>query len=174
MDKKGFTLIELLVVIAIIGILSSVVMASLSTAREKAKIAKVRSELRQISTAITMLEGDTSQWPGHQTPGIVCTNLPLGCPLPSNELCDDGCSNALSSQAGGLMQTDGNYPNWSGPYIHTISLDPWGNEYFFDTDYDIEPGGGTTNAVVIGSYGPNGQGNNLYDADDIYEILISD
>ena len=34
--KKGFTLIELLVVIAIIGILSSVVLASFNTARQKA------------------------------------------------------------------------------------------------------------------------------------------
>ena len=37
--KKGFTLIELLVVISIIGLLSSVVLASLNTSREKARIA---------------------------------------------------------------------------------------------------------------------------------------
>ena len=37
--KRGFTLIELLVVIAIIGILSSVVIASYQTAKEKAKCA---------------------------------------------------------------------------------------------------------------------------------------
>lgn len=44
-SSKGFTLIELLVVIAIIGILSSVVLASLTTARSRGTAAAVQSEL---------------------------------------------------------------------------------------------------------------------------------
>ena len=46
--QKGFTLIELLVVIAIIGILSSVVLASLNTARGKGADAAIKSNLANI------------------------------------------------------------------------------------------------------------------------------
>jgi prepilin-type N-terminal cleavage/methylation domain-containing protein len=48
--RKGFTLIELLVVVAIIGILSSVVIASLSDARGKGNAAAIKQNLTGIRT----------------------------------------------------------------------------------------------------------------------------
>jgi len=55
---RGFTLIELLVVIAIIGILSAVVLASLTTARSKGSDAAIQSDLNTIQTQAEIYYND--------------------------------------------------------------------------------------------------------------------
>jgi len=52
LNKRGFTLVELLVVIAIIGILSSVAIVNLNSAREKARVATTLSNFNALVPAI--------------------------------------------------------------------------------------------------------------------------
>ncbi|MEK7995391.1 MAG: type II secretion system protein, partial [Planctomycetota bacterium] len=61
--KRGFTLIELLVVIAIIGMLSSVILASLNTARQKARDARRLSDMKQIQTALELYYDTNRAYP---------------------------------------------------------------------------------------------------------------
>lgn len=61
--RKGFTLIELLVVIAIIGILASVVLASLNSARTKSRDAAQVADLKQVQNALELYAYDNGGYP---------------------------------------------------------------------------------------------------------------
>lgn len=65
--KKGFTLIELLVVIAIIGVLASTVLASVNTARTKARDARRSADLNQVRLALEFYLDQNGQYPGSPT-----------------------------------------------------------------------------------------------------------
>lgn len=62
-NSRGFTLIELLVVISIIALLSSIVLSSLSVARERGEQSRVVSERRAIQTALAVFNIEKGAYP---------------------------------------------------------------------------------------------------------------
>jgi prepilin-type N-terminal cleavage/methylation domain-containing protein len=65
MKSRGFTLIELLVVIAVIGILASVILVSLNSARGKARNAIRIANLHEIQTALESYYSDNGSYPAN-------------------------------------------------------------------------------------------------------------
>lgn len=61
--RRGFTLIELLVVIAIIGILASIVLASLNSARIKSRDARRVADIKQIQLALELYFDGNGKYP---------------------------------------------------------------------------------------------------------------
>lgn len=68
-NKKGFTLVELLVVIAIIGLLSTIAIVSLGSARAKARDTKRIADMKQVATALEQYFSDQGGYPSVTTAG---------------------------------------------------------------------------------------------------------
>lgn len=98
MAKKpsGFTLIELLVVISIIGLLSSIVLTSVNSARSKARNAREKSDVRQIITALELARSNSPQ---DQYPLSASNGAGWSCLKSSGGRCWRGHYSALPAQA---------------------------------------------------------------------------
>lgn len=117
--QNGFTLIELLVVIAVIGILASVVMASLNSARAKARDAQRIANVRQLQTALELYYSDNGAYP-----------------VPPTSRSDGLVSNCTPGEVGARF-TDG-FAAMMAPYISQLADDPkagnpWPYCYFYGT-----------------------------------------
>jgi type II secretory pathway pseudopilin PulG len=154
--RGGWTLVEIILVMSLVALVATLATVSITRAIQKARKKQAEAYLQILAAAVQQMAWDTGYWPGH-TMDRSHSNSDI-----NQEIEDLTTSNA------GLLSTDGQFPNWKGPYLDDIPLDPWGTRYFFDPDYTTAKSGVR---IVVGSYGPNKVGLNLYDKDDIYVIL---
>lgn len=117
--NRGFTLIELLVVIAIIGILASVVLASLNTARDKGTDAAVKSNLNNMRAQAELYYDDNSRTYGTEVSDCASGMFSSGtianalANITSTKICDTSDSTTATAAASSWMMagelTDGTY-----------------------------------------------------------------
>jgi prepilin-type N-terminal cleavage/methylation domain-containing protein len=144
---KGFTLIELLVVVAIIGILATVVLASLGIARDRARKAKAQAEIVQMRTIITGAQINSSRrlgeiaGVGYATAngcvGNLSTLASSACETPWRNAIDSIIAQYTPGQQGGSFYRD-----------------PWGQPYVLDAN-EGQPGQPPCIVNTLLSAGPN-------------------
>jgi len=99
---SGFTLIEIMVVVVIIGLLAAVIVPTVVSKVDEAKVSKAKADIQSLETALTMYRLDNSKYPTS----------------------DQGLT-ALITQP-----TDPSIKHWRpGGYLQRVSKDPWGNDY---------------------------------------------
>lgn len=92
-NRRGFTLIELLVVIAIIGLLSTLAVVSLNSARQKSRDSARVTNVKQMQTALELYYNDNNGYPSALT-GLVPTYMAA---IPTAPTPVDGTCTALQN-----------------------------------------------------------------------------
>lgn len=152
--KKGFTLIELLVVISIIGLLSAVVLSSLSNARMKGRDARRISDIRQLRNALELYRSDNGRYPssgGSPIEPYTLLNSALvpryiasiprdpksgwGCRGPSGEYCYSYPVNGSAFHLGALLETS------SAVIGNDVDFNSASAGYYYHFNGETEPGG---------------------------------
>lgn len=120
-SPRGFLLIELLVVLSIVSLLSSIILASVSTARMKARDARRISDSRQIQTALAIYRDNRGYYPN-------CAGI-----IGRTEYIVNGTTECLSAAliGDGLINMVPSDPKWK-----TVN-GAWGYDY----QYYWTPGG---------------------------------
>lgn len=103
--SSGFTLIELLVVVVILGILVGIVVRNVQSRVPQARVAVVKTQMREFESALDEYKMDNGQYPSSEQGLQALATKPNSGQIPTN------------------------YPD--GGYMKRIPKDPWGNDYLY-------------------------------------------
>ena len=126
--QDGFTLIEIMVVILIIGLLALMVVPRLRGVADRAKRTKAQADIQELKQALDRYYLDNGSYP----------------------TTDQGLQDLVNPPTAGRVPS--NYEQ--GGYIEKLPSDPWGNQYFYQSD---------GSSYALKSFGPDG----VQSADDI-------
>lgn len=103
--SKGFTLIEVMVVVVILGILAAFIVPKIIGRPDEAKVAKVKSDVRTLQTALDLYRLDNGAYPTTEQGLEALIKKPSSEPIPAA---------------------------WrNGGYVQRLSDDPWGRPYHY-------------------------------------------
>lgn len=159
---RGFTLIELLVVISIIGLLSSVVLASLSTARASARDSERIAAVKQIQNALELYALDHGgEYPGYINPNTTNGESAFARSVAGSQEIGTGNSGCGYGSPG--ASGDGNTTYMPGiwcrlenalsPYIKKLPRTFISNNTYYYFVYKVPARDTTTNPKGIKFYG---------------------
>jgi prepilin-type N-terminal cleavage/methylation domain-containing protein len=134
---KAFTLLELLVVIAIIGLLSTIVVISMTTARSRGRDVTRIADAKQITTALEQYYSDNYNYPGAVATGAAlgsksgktdCLTSTVTCTCLSNSGFSNACGTTLymsniptyPGTVSGACTSDGTFGTPTTPFIGQI------------------------------------------------------
>lgn len=125
-NKKAFTIVELLVVIVIISMLAAFVAPKMFGVLGKAKSDIAKAQMTNIENAISTFYLNCGRYPAD----------------------DEGLGALIEAPA----DLEG---KWVGPYLKARQLlDPWGNEYIYIAEGEINPG--SFDLISLGADGQQG------------------
>lgn len=156
--NSGYTIIEMLVVLFIVGILVGMVLTNTRDAKDRARYARVKSDMDGIIKVIVAVR-DEKQKNLQQITGSVCSNCPcLGRDIrlvPDT----DNCAVSWGLALGKIKTAAGSL----GSGLDGVSRDPWGSPYSLDEN-EGETGTNDCRNDLLSSAGEDGV---LGTADDI-------
>jgi len=134
LGARGFTLIEIMVVVVIIGLLAAVIVPTVVSKIDEARVVKAKQDIQALEAALLEFRLDNSKYPTTEQGLAALVTAP----------------------------TDPSIKHWRpGGYIQRISKDPWANDYHYENpgthgkDFDLytlgaddQPGGEGQNADI--------------------------